>query len=186
MTDHQYPIKTQVKIDANLFRHFAMFDAFIRRRRWQPPALFAGIFLFFALMAYLLRYRAPQATMLAAVLLGVGIVLPAVYVLSYLFSVRAQIRKLKLDRPRTAYTITLDANGVEVSAGKSIQHYDWPNLYAAYRRPECTYLYVSHGQAYLLPHAQLSDEPDALWQLLTQKMAKKALNEGKSKRRKTR
>ena len=184
MTDNQNQMKTQVKIDAKLFRHFAMFDAFIRRRRWQPPVLFTGIFLFFALMAYLMRSHSPQAAMLAGVLLGVGIILPAVYLFSYLFSVRAQIKKMKLDKPRAAYTLTLDGNGVEVNAGKSVQNYEWSKLHAAYRRPECTYLYVSPGQAYLLPHAQLLDGPDALWELLTQHMASQTLHEGKRKPRK--
>lgn len=179
MTEKKSRIEIHVQINAKLFRHFAMFDAFIRRRRWQPPTLFAGIFLFFALAAYLMRGRSPQATMLAGVLLGVGIVLPAVYLGSYLFSVRAQIKKMKLDKPRAAYTLTLDDNGVEVSAGKNAHHYEWESLYAAYRRPECTYLYVSPGQAYLLPHAQLADGPEALWELLTQKMANKTLHAGR-------
>ena len=181
MIDNKSPEKVQVKIDARLFRHFAMFDAFIRRRRWQPPALFAGIFLFFALAAYLMRERAPQATMLAGVLLGVGVVLPLVYLVSYLLSIRAQIKKMKLDKPRAAYSLTLDERGMDVNAGKTTHTYEWTSLYAAYRRADCTYLYVSAGQAYLLPHAQLSGGPDALWELLSSQMQSSKLHAGKRK-----
>jgi len=176
MTLKTTPIRVDVKVSAKLFRRFALFDAFVRQRRWVSPTVFAGIFFFFALLAFLLRSRAEQAVLLACVLLGVGVVLPCVYFFSYLLSVRTQIVKMKLARPRTAYTLLIGPEGLEATVGKNNRLFPWAQMHAAYRRADCTYLYVSAKQGFLLPHDQIAEGPDALWRLLSAFMPPAALH----------
>jgi len=178
MADRVSEIRVTVRLNAKLFRRFALFDAFIRRRRWVSPSVFAGIFAGFALIAFLLRYRAEQAVLLACVLLGVGVVLPAVYFFSYLLSVRAQIQAMKLTKPRAAYILQLDETGLTATVSQRKKLFPWEQMHAAYRRKNCTYLYVSPAQGFLLPHEQLEAGPDALWALLAEHMPPSALHGG--------
>lgn len=164
-------ITVRVVMDAKTFRSFALFDSLLRRRLWRAPALFAGILLFFALLCFLLRERAEQAALLGVVLLAVGLGLPAVYFFTFLRSVRMQIRKLKLDRPRPVYTVTISAaEGVRAAVKKESACYRWEDLHSAYRRNGCIYLYVSAQRAYLLPEPQITGGVEDLWRLLGEKM----------------
>ncbi len=166
MAEETTEIRVDVRIDAKQFRRFALFDAFYRQRRWVSPAIFAGIFILFALVAFWGRSRAQQAGLLAGVLLGVGVALPGVYFFSYLLSINGQIKKMKLTKPRFSYALRLNEEGLEATAGKETRPFPWTQAYAAYRRAGCTYVYVSEKQAFLLPHGQIAQGPDALWSLL--------------------
>ncbi len=159
-------LKIDVRISKKIFRNFALFDAFCRQKRWVSPAVFAGIFFAFSLISYLARFRNDQALLLAGVLLSVGIVLPCVYFFSYLLSIKTQSDRMKLDKPRLAYSLSADTNGLGITMAKENQYIAWEQIYAVYRRKNCTYLYLSPGQAFLLPHAQIADGVDTLWALL--------------------
>jgi hypothetical protein len=166
MAEETTEIRADVRIGAKQFRRFALFDAFCRQRRWVSPAVFAGFFILFALIAFWGRARAQQAGLLGGVLLGVGVVLPGVYFFSYLLSINGQIKKMKLAKPRFSYALRLNGEGLEATAGKETRLFPWAQAHAAYRRAECTYVYVSEKQAFLLPHDQVVQGPDALWSLL--------------------
>lgn len=156
-----------VKLDAKLFRRFALFDTFRRQRRWVSPALFAGIMLAFSLICYMLRGRNEQAVLLGTVLLGAGLLLPAAYFLSFFLSVRASIKNLGLAQARHTYTVTLSAGGgVRVSTETEQAVCSWQNLYGAYRVPGCVYLYAAPTRAYLLPDGQIPGGAARLWRLL--------------------
>ncbi len=156
-----------VAIDAKTFRDFAFFDSFIRHKRWRPLALFACIMLCSAILCFILRSRAEQAAFLGGVLVTVGLGLPAVYLLSFLSSVRQQSKKMRLATQRHAYTLTMsEAEGITVKTGKEQLTYRWEEVFAVYRVRAYTYLYVAQQKAYLLPDAQVQDGTDVLWRLL--------------------
>ena len=67
------------KIDPKTFCRFAIFDTLTLRRRWLSPAIFAGIFLFCSLICFSMVNRTQGAALLGAVLLTVGLGVPAVY-----------------------------------------------------------------------------------------------------------
>ena len=159
-------LKIDVRISKKIFRNFALFDAFCRQKKWVSPVLFAGIFFAFSLISYFARFQNDQAILLTSVLLSVGIVLPCVYFFSYLLSIKAQSDRMKLDTPRHAYSLSADSDGLEITMAKETQHVAWEQIYAVYRRKNCTYLYVSPGQAFLLPHEQIPDGAETLWTLL--------------------
>lgn len=157
-----------VKIDSNTFKHFALFDTFIRQRRWRSPAIFAGIMLVFSMIAFSQSGRVGQAALLGGVLLGVGILLPAVYFVSFERSVRAQIKNFGLTKPRQVYTLRLNQNdGVAVTADKEQAAYRWNALFAAYRTDRGIYLYAAPTRAYLMPNEQIEGGADALWAFLS-------------------
>lgn len=158
------PISVDVQMDAWIFRQFAWFDTFRRQRRWVSPLLFAAIMLVFSAICFTQVGKKEQAALLGGILLAVGLILPIGWVLSFFLSVRGQIQKMSLKRPRYAYTVELAADKVRVSTEKQHASYAWKKLHGAYRVKGCTYLYVSPRQAYLLPSTQM--DSDALWAVL--------------------
>lgn len=162
------------KIDARTFRRFAVFDTFRRQKRWRAPALFAALMLAFALVCFAFRDGRDGAALLGAVLLLVGLGLPAVYVGSFLLSVRKQGRRLGLDGAQTAYTLHLREEGIQMVSGRERAEFRWEQLFRAYRVPDCIYLYVSQQRAFLLPE---DGQGGAVWTLLTEKLPAEKLED---------
>lgn len=172
-----------VKMDGDIFKQFAWFDTFRLQRRWISPAVFSGIMLLFSLIAFSQVNKVGQAALLGSVLLGVGVLLPTVYFLSFYRSLRAQIKKLSLSAPRHVYTVYLGRErGVEITAGSERGTFRWDALFAAYRTKRCIYLYVLPRRAYLLPNEQIKGGSDALWALLSEMMPASKLHNGQSSR----
>ncbi len=160
------PVTVEAKIDVGTFRQFALFDSLRRQKRWVSPVLFAVILVVSGGICFALRERAEQAVLLGSVLLTIGLGLPVVYFLNFLYSIQNQIKTLKLDKPRVFYTVTLTGDGVQVVKGKNEVSLRWDEVYCAYRLPRCTYLYATATRAYLLPDAQACEGADALWELI--------------------
>jgi len=158
-------IPVRANIDPKTFRRFALFDTFCRRKRWRGPLLFAAILSAFSIVCFALQGRKEQAVLLGAVLLAVGIGLPAAYFASYLLSVNAQAQKLGLSASRTAYTLYLGERAVRVVSGKERAEFPWASLFRAYRTGNGVYLYADPRKAFLLPEAQVTE---AVWQRIQQ------------------
>ena len=45
-------LTVHVRMDARIFRRFALFDTFIRQRKWKAPVLFLAIFVAFSAVAF--------------------------------------------------------------------------------------------------------------------------------------
>lgn len=159
----QTKITIPVRLDAKTFRRFSRFDMFVLRKRWVRPVVFALILIAFAAVA-LLSGKA-QAGLIAAVLLAVGLGLPLVYFGTFLSQVNLQAARIKLDKPRLVYTVTLDFDGVRVVNARKKESplvLKWQDVKAAYRAKGCVYLYVSPVQAFLLPDGQCDAGDEAL------------------------
>lgn len=156
-----------VRLDAKTFKRFGRFDMFTLRKRWIRPAVFALILIAFAAVA-LWSGRA-QAGMIAAVLLVVGLGLPLVYFGTFFSQVNLQAQRLKLDKPRLVYTVTLDFDGIRVVNNmkkEDAQFVKWADAQAAFRRKGCIYLYVSPLKAFLLPDGQADPADADVWAYL--------------------
>lgn len=158
-----------VKIDAKLFRDFAVFDAFRVKQRWKLPILFALIMLGFAVLCFSRYKTAEQAIFIGTVLLAVGFGLPVIYFVNFFKSIHTQIRKLGLATPQPVYTVTLtDApDGIQVVAknGDTAQ-YEWNKIHGIYHGKNCIYLYAQSSRAYLLPDRDVADKSEELCNLL--------------------
>jgi hypothetical protein len=164
---HEAGIVIPVSINAKIFRDFAFFDSFLRQKRWRPLALFTGILLCSAFLCFIMRGRAEQAVLLGGVLTAVGLGLPAAYFLSFLSSVKTQIKKMRLATQRHAYTLTLSGTeGIAVKTGNEQLTYRWEEVFAVYRLRCCSYLYVAQNKAYLIPDANVEGGAEALWEML--------------------
>lgn len=160
-------LSVPVQIDTEIFHEFAVFDVIRRRKRWVRPLVFAVLLLFAAVFPFLRGDVIPGVVL---VVLGIG--LPAVYFGMFFHSVNQQAQGMGLDRPRIAYRVDLDENGVRMwpagkqdKAAEAVTH-AWADLYGAWRTPTAIYLYNSATQAYLLPVEQIPGGADALWTLL--------------------
>ena len=165
-------ITIPVRLDEKTFRRFSRFDALRLRKRWVRPVGFALILAAFAAVALL--SRKPQAAMLAAVLLVVGLGLPLVYFGTFFSQVN--MKAADLDPPRAVYTVRLDYEGVRVTNDRKAEEsvsLKWGQLAAAYRTKGCVYLYVNPARAFLLPDGQADVPDDALWTYLEKHMGGK-------------
>ena len=168
-------ITVPVRLDEKTFKRFSRFDMFRLRKRWVRPVAFALILIAFAVVALLTRK--PQAGMIAAVLLVVGLGLPLVYFGSFLSQVNLQAEQRGLGKGRAVYTVRLDFDGITVTNDLKEEPpvtVKWKDAPAAFRAKDCVYLYVSPARAFLLPNGQSDAGDEALWAYISEHMGPKA------------
>ncbi len=155
------------RISPEVFRSFAVFEAFRRQKRWRSPALFAAIFSAFALACFILGRDRPQSGLIGGVLLVVGLGLPLFYVVNFPFSVKAQSRQLHLDGERIVYTVKLDEEGMAAESSREKVRFPWGDMAFAYRLPLCLALYPTPRQAFILPDEKGERDMERAWALIT-------------------
>lgn len=153
----------QARITPEIFQEFAWFDLLRQQRRWRAPLLFAGIMAVFACICFLAASRVRGAALLGGVLLGVGIVLPLGWLLSFYLSLRAEAKKRRLTQAPAAYTLRLTDQGLGVSNETEQANFSWSQLHRVCRLRRCICLYAAPHKAFLLP-TEGGDEADHLWQ----------------------
>lgn len=167
-------ITVSSRITTRNFLDFAYFDTIIRQKRYQSPLFFFAAFLVFAITCFMMRSRAQQAILLAAVMLGIAIVFPGIYILNFYLSVRRKASELQLtDEGRLAYTLHMTDDTLTITNAIRKQQplrLKWEQPVQAYRMKDCIYLYISSRQAFLLPDGCANVTPDELWAFLEQKM----------------
>lgn len=151
-------MEIEVKVDAGIFLKFALFDTFVRQKRWRLPAAFLIIMSGFGIVCFAMQGVREQAWLLGTVLLLLGWGLPAFYVLHFLYSVKQQIKRMGLTQPQSVYTLKLSDDGVMVSNKKDKINFRWDKLYAVYDRKDCVYIYAAPNKAYILPYKQFKDD----------------------------
>lgn len=161
-------ILIQAKITPEAFREFAVFDTLYRRKQYRRPLAFALILAAFACACFLLRHRAEQAVFMGLVLLAVGLGLPAVYILTFLYSVRSKAKQLRLGNAPAAYTVTLTPEKVTVTDGRQKAEYPWEAVKYAYRLQHSICLYASESRAYLLPVSERETEEERRWAIIAE------------------
>ncbi len=165
-----------VRMDAAAFRKFSAFDVLIRQKRWQRPLLFAVLMMAFSVICFTQVGRREGAALLGTVLAVIGIGLPIVYFATFFQSVSRQAKRLKLDTPRDVYRVELSESGVRIlEAGRQddrspVQHYEWPQLYGAWRTGTAVYIYAESGKAFLLPGPQIPGGLDAAWKFIEEQL----------------
>lgn len=164
------------RVSPEVFRSFALFDAFRRQKRWRGPALFAAIFSAFAIVCLTLGRDLPQSGLIAGVLLVVGWGLPIFYFLNFLHSVNDQAKKLRLAQRRPSYTVRLDEEGFKVEQNGQKAAWPWEELTAVYRLEQCVCLYPTVRNAFLLPDEDDSHrEVERAWELIRAHLGKERI-----------
>lgn len=169
-----------VKLDEKIFRDFSFFNTFTRPKRWARLGLFLFLMALFAVICFLME----GGLLLGCVLLGVGIVVPAVYVGSFLLSVNKEAKKAGLSADRPVYTVELSRapDGIRVQSSTTAQmRFQWAECDSAWHRNGCTYLYAAPNRAFLLPDAQIKGKRgrEELWQLLAEMLPAEKLHDSK-------
>ncbi len=168
-------ITIQSHIDTKTFRSFAVFDTLVRQKRFRLPVIFAVIMTVFAVISFTRIGKAEQAGLLGGVLLGVGLILPAVYFGNFFYSIKMQAKKLKLDTPKHVYTVTMtnapDGITIVTPTGEGgTLRVRWDQIHMVYRTAGCMYMFISQRQAFLLPDGQANVSADELWSCFTEKL----------------
>lgn len=174
------PIEIHVRLDANTFRRYCAFDTFRRQRRWFPPVM-AGMLLITLALAGLLNII-PMGESAAGVLMGLGIAVPLVAFGLYAIQVEAQIANRKLREAPEVYALRFADDGVRVADGQKPESsvtLGWDQLWAAFRRQDCVYLYATPDRAFILPNGQADAADEAVWKCLKRNMGEGKCVEGK-------
>lgn len=164
-------VTAHVKMDARIFRRFALFDTFLLRRRFVSPCIFAAIFLVFSLIAFL--SGRPQSAFLGVVLLVVGLGIPLAYIASFLLQVHDQCTRLGLKKPRPAYTLNMGEKELRVINDMNEEpevRFPWATLHGVWRTKHAYYLYAASSRAFILPDGQCSLSPIELRDFLTERV----------------
>ena len=167
-------ITVRVKMDKRILRRFSMYDTFVKRRAMRSPIIFASLMTAFSVACFLLRHM-DGAVILGCVLLGVGLMLPLAYLLTFLLSVSANAKAQKL--PRYVYEVTLTGaeDGIfirSLGAKEEQLTLKWAQMHAAHRTKGCIYLYAVPTKAFLLPDGQANASPDEVWKMIVDHMPK--------------
>lgn len=152
-------MKSEIVIPAALnsrqFTQFAIYNVFIRQKRWIRPVVF---FILMSVFGTIFVFSEKQnSPLMAGVLFFIGISLPLVWFLSFLMNVRTQSKKSGLGKEAVlVYTVTLRESGVHI-LGKDGREADllWNKVADAPRHSSMTLLYLSDVQAYILPDSCL-------------------------------
>ena len=145
-------------ISSDIFMRFSLFDTFVLKKRWRSPALFAGMMGFFAALCYMMVGKQEQAALLGTVLLCIGLVLPTVYVVLYIFSVRNTAKKLKLGYGKKIYSFAFGQKKMTVRNEKEKAEFPYGKLMLVYFDKKCTYIYSDASRAFLLPDKNAGED----------------------------
>ena len=160
-------ITLEGNIDRRSFLRFALFDSFIRKKGWRNPLLFALILSGFAAVCFAAQKTRPQAALLGGVLLGVGLLLPLLWIGMYIASVLQQAKRSGLSPARVQYTVTLSPEKIHVANAREEADFLWDDVDRAYRVKGCIYLYVSATRAFLLPDGANTEKA---WAMLAERL----------------
>ena len=172
------PITVHVRINARIFRRFALFDTFRLHRRWKSPALFALILLTFSLVAFIAG-SGTHAEMIGNLLLIIGPGLPLAYVLHFLLQVRDQCRRLGLRQLRPAYTLNMDEKNLRIINDMNPEpevSLPWESLHAVWRDEFAFYIYVHPSRAFIVPDGQYDLTPSALYDFFAARLPQDTLH----------
>ena len=164
----QKELVVPVRVSPAMFHEFGIFDAFSRQKRWRSPLVFALILGLSAGACFTQVGRVQNAALLGAVLLVVGLGLPAVYVLTFFRSLTKQERLLAKNPGAIAYTLHLRDGGFTVLQGKEKMEHTWDDVILACRLERCMCLYVGPQRSYLLPGEAGDRTEEAVWTLISQ------------------
>ncbi|MDO4268071.1 MAG: YcxB family protein [Eubacteriales bacterium] len=169
------------KVDKSVFYRFSWFETMVRTKRYRSPAVFTTIMLIFSLICFSQVGRREQAGLLGGVLLGIGILLPAIYFFNFFLSVREQAKKMGLERPKHVYTVSMtdapDGIAIVTPTGKGgTLRVRWDQIHAVYQAKDCIYFYVSDRQAFLLPKGQANVPDDKLIRFLVSQLPAEKLH----------
>lgn len=170
-------LTVHVKINARIFRRFAVFDAFRLKRRWLSPAVFCLILFAFSFVA--MASGREQSGMIGTVLQIVGLGLPVCYVLSFLLQVHDQSKQLGLKALRPAYTLGFAQDALHVVNDMQREPevtLPYASLHGVWRVSGAFYLYAAPARAFILPDGQYALAPAELYDFLKAHLPEGALH----------
>lgn len=156
-------------LDTQDFIRFALFNTFSLKKRWKSPVLFAVLMSIFAVICFVASRTHPQGTLLGSILLSIGLILPIVWFLLFLSSIKAEAKKHGLSKTKAQYFTLLRQDSIKVVKEKEEAVFPWQDLFMAYRVKGCIYLYINPDRAYLLPDC---DDSDLAWELICSSLPK--------------
>jgi len=166
------PVTVHVRMNARIFRRFAMYDTFCLKRRFIAPALFAVIFIAFAAAAFVVTGNS-QASLIGNLLLIIGLGLPLAYVLHFLLQIHDQCKRLGLKILRPAYTLNMHEEELRIINDINPEPevvLPWNSLYGVWRSEFAFYIYANPSRAFILPDGQYALSPGQMYDFLYQRL----------------
>lgn len=170
-------ITAHVKINALIFRRFALYDTFRLKRRWVSPALFSVILFAFSFLCMLSGKE--QAGLIATILQVIGLGLPVCYVLAFLVQVHDQCKRLGLKTLRPAYTLNFEDQQLRVINDMQREpevSLPYASLHGVWRGNCAYYVYAAPTRAFILPDGQYGLTPAQMHDFLSERLPQGCLH----------
>ncbi|WP_101910238.1 YcxB family protein [Marasmitruncus massiliensis] len=172
------PMIIHTKMDKRVFTDFSNFNSFRMNGRWLSLALFPVVMGAFGIVNLITDSR-----LLFYLFCAAGVAMPLLYLVFYHVSLKRQITAYHLDKSRSAYTVSLSADGIAVSTEKEQTSFRWDQVYRVFELDTCTYVYITKARAFLLPHSDLSQAtPEQLHQVFLDYLPRVRLFDRRKKR----
>lgn len=168
----QSHITAHVRIDARIFRRFALYDSFILNNHWRAPVLFAAIFTGFSMICFIHPDRA-EAAKLGIVLFVLAFFLPLTYIAHFLLQIHDRNKQLGLKKPRPAYTLNMSKANLRIINDMKPEpevSLSWESLHGVWRHKDAFYIYAHPSRAFIVPDGQYAPSPAQMFDFLSERL----------------
>ena len=139
-------------ISGGVFRNFAKYDAFQRRKAWRG-SLILSMSLFLTSLIFFIGLRDGNfAKAFGRFFFISAVVIPVIWVTSLNPSITKQIKERDIRETIAQYFVELSDNGVVMSKGKDKVNFTWNEICRVVFNKDCAYMFVNEDRALLLPY----------------------------------
>jgi|GEM_PF-5744924 len=145
-------INVKTVLDRKTFKDFAYFNNYLAFHHWIGYTAFPVIILILACIA-LFTGRKP----IFFVFLAMAVIDILWNAVIYPIVLNRQISQRSDDEEKTAYTLTLNDNGIYVKNDTEKAEYPWSRVFHVYAFKNCIYLYMLKTRCFVLPEKDFQD-----------------------------
>lgn len=139
-------------ISGEVFRNFAKYDAFQRRKAWRSTLILSMSLLLTSLIFFIGFRDNYFAKAFGSFFLISAVIIPVIWVTSLNSSINKQIKERDIRESIAQYFVELSDNGVVMSKGKDKVNFTWNEIYRVIFSKDCAYVFVNKDRALLLPY----------------------------------
>lgn len=169
-----------ITLSEKSFKDFIVYDSKTKQHRFKTIIALTVCLFMLSTFCFASVDTYKSASTFGSILVAFSVILPTWYFNSFRNSIKQQIQRMNLTKPRHVYTVHLNqgTKGVELYYPEEetpAGNYAWDEITGAWRSRNAIYLYVTDTQAILIPD-YMTKSPDDLWKFLEKQMDKKRMH----------
>ena len=175
--------KLPITLNEKSFKYFIIYDSKTKQHRFKTIVALTVCLFMLSTFCFASVESFKHADIIGCILVAFSVIIPTGYFNAFNRTIKAQIAKMQLTKPRHVYTVHLyhGTKGVELyypNEKQASATYTWDSIHGAWRSKKAIYLYVTETQAILIPD-YMTKTPDELWNFLGKELDKKRMHRPK-------